>query len=158
MSSILAFIKNQPVRFFALICVAVTSGYVMFMGWRLVETLSSPGWCNRALNADKIAPSSGFDALEACVGLLTIQLKSLATNSHIFAGVIALCLLALMVIVVAGGHLSLASKLGSVNVGADPVQAAQAVADEAQVAADAVKAVAEPKKPDDPTIPDYAKP
>jgi hypothetical protein len=126
MSSILAFVKNQPVRFFALVCVAITSAYVMWMGWRLVETLSSPGWCNRALKADEIAPSGTFDALEACVGLLSIQLKSLATNSHIYAGVIALCLLALMVIVVAGGHLSVGSKLGNVNIGSGPVEEAKA--------------------------------
>lgn len=147
--SLLAFIRNQPVRFFALVCVAITSAYVMLMGYRLVETLSSPGWCNRTLTADKIASSSGFDALQACVGLLTIQLKSLATNSHIYAGVIALCLLALMVIVVAGGHLSFSSKLGSVNVGrGDVEQAAQHVADEAQDAADEVKAVT--KAPEEP--------
>lgn len=157
MSSVIAFIKNQPVRFFALVCVAITSAYVMWMGWRLVETLSSPGWCNRALNADKVATSSGFDALQACVGLLSIQLKSLATNSHIFAGVIALCLLALMVIVVAGGHLSFSSPIGSANVGGDPVKAAQHVADEAQDAVRDVKAGAV-AKPDDPSIPDYAKP
>lgn len=104
--SLVAFVRNQPVRAFALLCVAITSGYVMWMGYRLSNILASPGWCNRTLKADQIAPDSKFDALQACIGLLTVQLKAIATNSHIYAGVIALCLLALMVIVVAGGHLS----------------------------------------------------
>ncbi len=106
MKSLIAFIKNQPVRFFALACVALTSAYIMWMGWRLSNILTSPGWCNRTLKAEQIISDGSFDALKACVGLLTLQLQATATNSHIYAGVIALCLLALMVIVVAGGHLS----------------------------------------------------
>ena len=132
------FIKNQPIRFFALVCVAFTSGYVMWMGWRLSNILTSPGWCNRTLNADKIASDGTFDALQACVGLLAEQLKATALNSHIYAGTIALCLLALMVIVVAGGHLSFQAPGGfggSVGVG----EAADKVADAAVTKAEEIK-------------------
>jgi hypothetical protein len=53
-----------------------------------------------------VAGTEPVKGLDACVGLLTIQLKSLATNSYIFGAVIALCLLTLITIVIAGGHVS----------------------------------------------------
>lgn len=143
------FIKNQPVRTFALVCVAITSAFVMYMRYWQLSILSSPDWCNRAMKAEQLDASSRLDAALACVGLQTIQIKSIATNSFIDGGTIALCLLALMVIVVAGGHLSVASKLGSVNIGKDPVgEAAQVVADGAQEAANEVKAAVQaPEEP-----------
>jgi hypothetical protein len=55
--------------------------------------------------AERIS-SQNFGGLTACVDLLKIQLKALATNSFIFGGVIALCLLTLIVIVIAGGRVS----------------------------------------------------
>jgi hypothetical protein len=132
-----SFIKNQPIRFFALVCVAITSGYVMWMGWRLSNILTSPGWCNRTISADEVT-SGTFDALQACVGLLGEQLKATALNSHIYAGTIALCLLALMVIVVAGGHLSFQAPGGfGGSVGAG--EAADKVADAALNKAEEIK-------------------
>ena len=96
------------VRIFALVFVGVIAAYVMWMGWQLNDTLSGPGWCRTALGAEQASPTDGtIKGLDACVGLLTIQLKSLATNSHILFGVVAMCLLVLIVIVVAGGRLSL---------------------------------------------------
>lgn len=156
--SIPQFIKNQPVRTFALICVAVTSAFVMYMRYWQLSILSSPDWCNRAMKAEQLDASSRLDAALACVGMQTIQIKSIATNSFIDGGTIALCLLALMVIVVAGGHLSVATKLGSVNVGRDKVDAAEHVLDKAQQGVEEVKAGVKPPKADDPKIPDYAKP
>jgi hypothetical protein len=95
------------IRTFAVICVAATSAYVMWMGYRLNETLSGPGWCRTALGAEKASSSDGtIKGLDACVGLLTIQLKSLSTNSHILLGSIALCLAVLIIIVVAGAKFS----------------------------------------------------
>lgn len=97
---------HNPIRLTAVIIVAVIAGYVMWMGFRLNETLSGPGWCRTALGAEKSSPTDGtIKGLDACVGLLTIQLKSLATNSHILFGVVALCLLVLIVIVIAGARL-----------------------------------------------------
>lgn len=98
--------RNNIIRGFALVCVAVTTAYVMFMGYRLNEVLAGPDWCRRALGAEKVSATDGaIKGLDACVGLLTIQLRSLATNSHILFGVIALCLAVLIVIVIAGGKL-----------------------------------------------------
>jgi hypothetical protein len=79
--------------------------------------------------------------LEACVGLLTIQLKSLANNSYIFGMVTALCLLTLIVIVIAGGRLSFKGGPTGVetDISGNAPQAAQAVADSAQTTADVIK-------------------
>lgn len=114
-------IKN-PIRLFAVLCVAVTSGFVMYMSYDLIQILSSPGWCGKALQAEKIS-SQNFGGLTACTDLLKIQLNSLATNSLVFGGVIALCLLTLIVIVIAGGKLSLdASATGvKADIGTDAV-------------------------------------
>lgn len=153
------FVKNQPVRTFALVCVAVTSAFVMYVRYWELEILSSPDWCNRAMKAEQLAEGSRLDAALACVGLQTIQIKAIANNSYIDGGTIALCLLALMVIVVAGGHLSVATKLGSVNVGRDKVEeAVEHVVERAQEgAAEAKAGIAPAPKPDDPNIPDYAR-
>lgn len=133
---------QNPIRLFAVVCVAVTSAFVMYMSYQLLQTLSGPGWCRTALGAEKASSSDGtIKGLDACVGLLTIQLKSLANNSYIFGGVIALCLLTLIVIVIAGGRLSF--KGGPTGVETDisggAPQAAQAVADSAQTTADVIK-------------------
>jgi hypothetical protein len=137
---------RNPIRGFAVLCVAVTSGFVMYMSYQLLQTLSGPGWCATALGAGKASSKDGspIKGLEACVGLLTIQLKSLATNSYIFGGVIALCLLTLIVIVIAGGKLSLDASPTGVKgeIGSDAPQAAQAVADSAQSTADVIKETA----------------
>lgn len=152
------FVKNQPVRTFALICVAVTSAFVMYVRYWELSILSSPDWCNRAMKAEQLDSGSRLDAALACVGLQKVQIEAIASNSYIDGGTIALCLLALMVIVVAGGHLSVATKLGSVNVGRDKVEAAEHVVAGAKEAAAEVKAAVAPAKPDAPGIPDYAKP
>lgn len=95
------------VRGFALICVAVASAYVMWLGNKVNDTLSGPGWCATALGAGKAsAGNAPVKGLEACVGLLTIQLRSLSISSHILLGTVALCLVVLIVIVVAGAKFS----------------------------------------------------
>lgn len=113
---------------FALLCVAVTSSFIMVMAWRINDILARPEWCARALGAGKSvaegkAPIAG---LNGCINLLTIQLRSLATNSHIFAGAFAMCLLVLIVIVVAGGRLSFKGSKdgieGNIGRGEDPPQ------------------------------------
>lgn len=135
--------EHNPVRIAALICVAITSVYLMYMGYRINEILASPGWCSKALNAEKIS-SQNFGGLTACVDLLTIQLKSLATNSHILFGVIAMCLLVLIVIVIAGGKLNFKADktgvAGSMGREADPV--ANAAAETAAAAIDKAEEIA----------------
>lgn len=127
-------IKN-PIRWVAVICVAITSVYIMYMGYRLNETLAGPDWCSRAIGADRATAGTGrVDIAASCVSLLTVQLKSIATNSHILFGVIALCLLALIVIVIAGGQLDLSTKLGSVHVGKNETPASKAATETAAAA------------------------
>lgn len=130
---------HNPIRAAALVCVAVTSVFIMWMAYRVNETLSGPGWCRTALGAEKASSTDGaIKGLDACVSLLTIQLKSLATNSHILFGVIALCLLVLIVIVIAGGKLSFqATRTGvSANIGKEAAQAAALAAEATAQAAD----------------------
>jgi hypothetical protein len=135
---------TQPrnnIRGFALICVAATSAYIMWMGWWINTTLAAPQWCARALGAGNIiGKDKTVQGLEGCIDLLKIQLNSLAWNSHILFGVVALCLLVLIVIVIAGGKFSFkASKEGIEGDIGEAPQAAQVVADAAQNKADEVK-------------------
>jgi hypothetical protein len=143
----------NPIRAFAVVCVAVTSAFVMLMSFRLLNVLSGPGWCATALGAGKASSAEGtVKGLDACVGLLTIQLKSLATNSYIFGGVVALCLLTLIVIVIAGARLDLKANTpggggGEINISPGAPAAAQAVASSAQATADVIKDTSEPTAP-----------
>lgn len=132
---------SNPIRLFAVICVAVTSTFVMWMSFRLLNVLSGPDWCRTAIGADKAAANSHVDAAASCVGLLTIQLKSLADNSYIYGGVTALCLLTLIVIVIAGAKLDLKANRDGVeaNMSRDAPAAAQTVATAAQATADVIK-------------------
>lgn len=130
----------NPIRLTAVLCVAATSIYIMYMGRRLTDILASPEWCGKALQAEKIS-SQNFGGLTACVDLLKIQLNALARADLVYAGVIGLCLLVLVVIVIAGAKLELkASETGvDMNVSRDAPKAAQAVADSAQTTADVIK-------------------
>lgn len=96
---------RNTLRTFALVCVAVTSVFVMCMGIWLITLLSDKGWCDRAIGAAKDA-ALRQNAFAGCFSLLTQQMSALAVNSYIYGGTIALCLAALMVIVVAGGKIS----------------------------------------------------
>lgn len=146
---------QNPIRGFAVLCVAVIAAYIMWMGWKLNETLSGSGWCAKAIGADNADKDTTIDIAASCVGLLTIQLKSIATNSHILFGVVALCLLTLIVIVIAGGKLSLSAgaKGLNANIGKDVENAAQAVADGAQETADDVKEGVKPPAKADAGLP-----
>lgn len=128
---------TNTIRAFALVCVATVSTFVMGMGIWLVWILSDRAWCSTAVGADKATGGRSETGVNGCVNLMGRQLDALSTQAFIYGGVIALCLLVLMVIVVAGGRLSFkASKDGAE---ADIGAAAQYVANEAQNAADEVK-------------------
>jgi hypothetical protein len=131
--------KANPIRMAALVCVAFTSVFISYMAWEVNATLSGPGWCRTALGAEKVSGTDGtIKGLDACVGLLTIQLRSLAVNSHILFGVVALCLLVLIVIVVAGARLEMkASETGVQLNMSSSTDAAAAAAAGAQAATDA---------------------
>ena len=108
----------KTVHIYGLACVAVTSTFIMAMIWWLIGLLADRSWCFTALGAGK---GTGVDAFTACVGLLTIQIKALAENSLIFAGVMAMCLFTLIVVVVAQAKVSLEASKDSIktNIGRD---------------------------------------
>ena len=133
---------QNPIRLFAVLCVAITSGFIMYMAQWVVGVLAGPGWCRTALGAEKVSGSdSTVKGLDACVGLLTIQLKALATNSYVLLVVLALCLLVLIVVVIAGAKLDFKASADGVegNISADAPEAAQQVADTAQQTANVIK-------------------
>ena len=138
--TLLSSARDHPIRAFAVLCVALIAAFIGYMSYRINETLAGPGWCKTALGAEKI---SGKDAtiqgLEACVDLLKIQLGSLSTNSHILFGSLALCLVTLIVVVIAGARLAGKFKDAELNIGRDAAAAgAQATAEAAQETADAI--------------------
>lgn len=90
---------------FALVCVAVASAYLIYLSNWLVHTLAERDWCYTAIGAERAAPGSNLDALTACVGLLTLQVKALALDSHIAIGTMALCLAVLVVVVIANARI-----------------------------------------------------
>lgn len=96
------------IRAFAVLCVAVIACYIMWIGAHLNDVLAGPDWCRTALGAGKATSVDGtVKGLDSCVSLLTIQLQSVSMNSHIYAGVIAFCLLVLIVVVIAQAKLDL---------------------------------------------------
>lgn len=97
-------IKNHPIRFFALICVAATASFLCYMAVWLTNTLSSSDWCGKAIQAERISPGNTFVGLTSCVDLLKVQLQATAMNSHIVIGSFAFCLVVLVVIVIAGAR------------------------------------------------------
>ncbi len=106
---------KAPIRVFALIVVAITSAFVMAMSIWHTRILASPDWCARSVSAEKVSPGKTLDGLRACINLMVDQISAIAWNSHIYAGTIALCLLVLMVIVIAGGHVSFSANKSGVS-------------------------------------------
>lgn len=133
-------IARNPISCFAVICVMATAAFLGFLSWRLLQTLESPAWCAKALQAEKIS-AQNFGGLTACVDLLKIQLQALATALHISNGSFAFSLVVLVVVVIAGARAS--GKLpGGVefDVGKDAAKAADEVAGAAVDKADEIKA------------------
>jgi hypothetical protein len=116
------------IRIFAIVCVAVICVFLMWMAYRVNEVLAGPGWCATAIGANNADHDSKIDVAQSCVGLLTIQLKSLATNSHILLGSLALCLVVLIVVVIAGAKLTGKFKDAELDIGRDAAAAANQVA------------------------------
>jgi hypothetical protein len=131
-------LASHPIRAFALLCVAVTSGFLAYLALLLIRTLSSPNWCSTALQAERITAKDTFVGLTACVDLLKIQLNALALNSQIVIGTFAMCLGVLVVIVIAGAKLA-GKGPGGIEVAIDAQQAADRVAGAAVHEADHIK-------------------
>lgn len=138
--------RNQ-IRTFALVCVALSSLYVIGMGIWLVVLLSGKDWCTLAIGASKSTEGGIVRpdyAVSGCFKLLFEQVSALSVLGYIFAATIGLCLLALMVIVVAGGRLSFKASAtgveGNIGENAPVAAAADAVAGAAADKADEIKA------------------
>lgn len=97
---------ENPIRLFALLCVAATSAFLCYVVYWLIEILSSPDWCARVLQAEKITPGATFAGLIACIDIAKLQVESLARVLVISVGTMALCLGVLVVIVIAGARLA----------------------------------------------------
>lgn len=97
---------ENPIRLFALVCVAGTSAFLMYLILKLVEIIAGPDWCSRALQAEKITQRDTFVGLTACVDILKLQVAALAQALTISVGTLALCLGVLVVIVIAGARLA----------------------------------------------------
>ena len=129
------------IRAWALAAVGVTSAALISFGAWLIWLLGVSDWCGRAVGASKAADARPEYAVGGCFNLLDKQVSGLTVALFIALGTLALCLLVLNVIVLAGGKLAFkASKDGvETTIDREPEQAAQFVADKAQGAADQVK-------------------
>ncbi len=112
---------HTAIRVFALVATTITSAAVIYFSWWLISILAAPNWCDRALGAAEKADARSEFGVGACFNLLNLQVEALALNSHLLVGTLALCLLVLMVIVIAGGRLNFkVSKAGAeANMGKD---------------------------------------
>lgn len=129
--------RRNTIRSFALVTVAVTSAFIMaIIGW-LIYLLQSD-WCSKALGAGQLTNRPDA-AIGACFTMMRQQIFALSLNSYIFGGVIAMCLLVLMVIVVAGGRLSFKASKDGVEGDIAPEEAARQVADAADEQATAIE-------------------
>lgn len=131
-------IRNS-IRSWALVAVAISS--VFIMGMRVWDQilLGHTDWCARALGAAKYATGRPAYAIEQCFELQQMQIKTLSNGSMIDAGTIALCLVVLVVIVLAGGKVSLTTPWGGGNISSDRKDAAKKVAEAAKAKAEEIE-------------------
>lgn len=122
----------------ALASVTATSAYLIWLSSWLVHTLAARDWCSIAVGADKATAGlpGGVDALTACVGLLTLQVKALALDSHIAIGTLALCLAVLVVVVIANARIEGKASISGVDL---KIGGKNDAAAGAQLATDAAK-------------------
>lgn len=122
----------------ALLAVAITTGALIYFAYDKTEHLSAPDWCARVgWAADKgQRPES---AIEGCYSLMSRQIEALAIDSHIAHGSIAIALLVLVVIVLAGGRLSFRGGKDGVDLDISRDEAAQQVADAAEHEAERIQ-------------------
>lgn len=165
--SFLQTLAKNPVSSFAVLLVAVISGFLGYMILWQTEILTNAGWCRQASWAGQQLPTDlttqqTLEILKSCNNLLMAQVEAIAADSHIDHGIVGLVLIVLVVVVISSARL--AFKLshkgleGDLSRHGDPAAAgAQHVADEAQEAADDVKADTAPAKAIDPAMPDYAR-
>jgi hypothetical protein len=121
-------IREHPIQAVAVAIVTAILIFSAIMTIWLTDVLTGPGWCGKALGAEKQAVTNGtIDVATACIGMLTIQLKAVATNSHIFVGMFALAFLTIIAVVIAGARLAGKTPLGEFEIGKLVEAAAQKV-------------------------------
>lgn len=155
---------NNLIRAFALACVAVTSAYLIWFSWSLVGIISAPTWCNRAMGAAEDVARPEF-AVSGCYKLLNKQVDSLSLALLISIGILALCLLVLNVIVLAGGKLSFTANKSGVSTAIareelpERAQGALEIAEGAEVRAAEIVAEETATPPASPAadLPEYAR-
>lgn len=156
--SLLQTLAKNPISTFAVLCVAATGLFLAYMVIWQTNILSSPDWCNRAMNAEKLAETSRLDAALACVGLQKVQIEALAFDSHINHSTFAIIIIVLIVVVIAGARaswkLSTSGLEGSVSRHDDAAAGAAHVATAAKEAEAEVKADAAPAKAADAGLPE----
>lgn len=147
--------RSHTIRTFALVCVAITSGWMIYVSYWLINLLATTGWCKFAVGAADDVQRPEF-AVTGCYTLLKAQVAALTNGLYISQGTLAICLMVLMVIVIAGGKLSFRANVdgASMNIGSDEAPRTEAAhkvaraADEAadKIEAEEVSAPATPKK------------
>lgn len=157
--TLLQTLARNPISFFAVLCVMATGVFLSYVTLRLLGILTSPEWCAKSIQAERITPGNTFVGLTSCVALTMEQVKALSTALLISISGSNFVLIVLIVVVVAGARAS--GKMGPTgmefNVGKHEAdKAAEHVVAGAKEAAAEVKAA--PPKPDAPNLPDYAKP
>ncbi len=141
---------RNTIRTFALVCVAITTIFVIAMSVWSTTLLSTQDWCVRAIGASQAAERPEA-AISGCFALLKQQVAAIAWNSHIHSFVVGFCLLVLIVIVIAGGKVSFSGSKDGVSgfigqSGDDPPPAVVAAERVVEAAASEADQVAEEMK------------
>lgn len=95
-------LAKNPISAFAVLCVMGTAAFLGYVTLRLLGVLSSPEWCAKALQAERITPGNTFVGLTSCVELLKLQVQAQASALLISIGGYNFVLVVLIVVVVAG--------------------------------------------------------
>lgn len=98
---------------FALIFAALVVAFTAYQRVRQTNILATQDWCARAIKAEELSSRP----TTSCGELMKIQIKAIATNSHIDAVSQAIAMLSIIILVVAGGNLSLTAGKGGVDLG-----------------------------------------
>lgn len=99
-------VAQHPISLFAVLCVMATAAFLGYVTLQLLGVLSSPEWCSKALQAERISPGNTFVGLTACVELLKLQVQAQASALLISISGYNLVLIVLVVVVVAGAKAS----------------------------------------------------
>lgn len=122
----------------ALLAVALTTGALIYFAYDKTEHLAGADWCGRAVAASR-GGERPESAIQGCFGLMSKQIDALAIDSHIAHGALALALLVLVVIVLAGGKLSFRAGRDGVSGDISRNEAAERVAHAADEEAERIK-------------------